>query len=253
MKRLITLMVLASSLFQVAKAQDSLKIMSYNLRFGERASMVEIGEYIKSEAPDIVAVQECDWNTGRAAKYNPDGRQYTNILGSTAGMFPLYARTINFSGGYYGIGILSRYPIIRSERIFLPNPENEEQRAMLMADIELPSGKIVTFVCTHLDYVSSDTQVAQVRHILKATRHHDVVFLAGDMNAEPDSKAMTELRKKWDDLTNRDLTFSTDKPEVKIDYIYAKKGSGVELLSTRVADEVRLSDHFPIISEVVIK
>ena len=42
-----------------------LRVMSYNLRFGEIASMTEIGSYIKSLDADIVALQECDWDTHR--------------------------------------------------------------------------------------------------------------------------------------------------------------------------------------------
>ena len=79
------------------------------------------------------------------------------------------------------------------------------------------------------------------------------VFLAGDMNAEPESEEMQLLRKKWTDLTDREYTYHTDKPEIKIDYIYARPADEIEFTDTRVCKEVRLSDHFPVISWVKIK
>ena len=79
------------------------------------------------------------------------------------------------------------------------------------------------------------------------------VFLAGDMNAQPDSPEMAFLRKGWDDLTNRELTYSTMKPSMKIDYIYSRKGNGVKLLETSVGKEKILSDHFPVIADIEMK
>ena len=43
------------------------------------------------------------------------------------------------------------------------------------------------------------------------------------------------------------------KPEIKIDYIYAKPGEKVDLLETRVCVDVILSDHFPVISTIVLR
>ena len=66
MKKILFTALLAISATVAAFAgekDDTLKIMSYNLRFGELATMKQIGEYIASEAPDIVALQECDWDT----------------------------------------------------------------------------------------------------------------------------------------------------------------------------------------------
>ena len=166
-------------------------------------------------------------------------------------MFGIYGKTIDYRGGYYGIGLLSRYPIVRSERVFLPNIGKKEQRAMLIADIQLPDGKIITYICTHLEVSSAELRLEQVKFIQKKVKSiKNPVFLAGDMNAEPDSPEMAFLRKGWDDLTNRELTYSTMKPSMKIDYIYSRKGNGVKLLETRVCKERLLSDHFPVIADI---
>ncbi len=237
-----------------ADKPDTLKIMTYNLRFGELSSMTQIGEYIASESPDFVALQECDWATRRKRAPHQHGVKFVNELAYRSGMFGLYGKSIDYAGGYYGIGLLSRYPIIRSERVLLPNDGKTEQRSMLIADVELPSKQIVTFICTHLEVKSSRMRQEQVRFINKHLKDiRNRIVLCGDMNAEPSSAEMQMLRKDWAYLTDDELTFSTMQPYTKIDYIWSRPASSVELLSTRVCKDVKLSDHFPVISEIAIK
>ena len=255
-KAIFTLFVLFSTAYAVfaGSRADTLKVMSYNLRFGELASMKQIGEYIAGESPDLVALQECDWDTRRTRAPHQHGVKFVNELAYWSGMFGLYGKSINYAGGYYGIGLLSRYPILRSERVLLPNDGKTEQRSMLIADIELPSGRILTFVCTHLEVKTSKMRQEQVRFInkyLKGVRNQ--IILCGDMNAEPSSEEMMMLAKDWANLTDTQLTYSTMKPQTKIDYIWSKPSSKVVLLSTRVCKDVKLSDHFPVLSEIVIK
>ena len=233
---------------------DTLKLMTYNLRFGELASMQQIGEYIASEGPDIVALQECDWATNRTRAPHQNGVKFVNELAYHTGMFGVYGKSINYAGGYYGIGLLSRYPILRYERVLLPNDGKTEQRSMLIADIELPGGKVITFVNTHLEVKTSQMRVEQVKYIEDYLKDcPNQIFLAGDMNAVPDTEEMQMLRQDWTDLTDRVYTYHTSEPEIKIDYIYAKPGEKVELLETRVCVDVILSDHFPVISTIVLR
>ncbi len=235
-------------------AGEPIKVMSYNLRFGELASMESIGAYIASEAPDFVALQECDWDTYRERAPKQNGVKFVNVLAHETGMFGLYGKTIDYKGGYYGIGLLSKYPIIRSERVLLPNDGKTEQRAMLLADVEMPDKSIVTFISTHLEVKSSELRVEQVKFINKYLRKiKNQIVLCGDMNAEPDSEEMTILRKDWADLTDREKTFHTDRPTIKIDYIYSKPKKNVELVKTKVCKDIKLSDHFPVISYIEIK
>lgn len=233
---------------------DTLKIMTYNLRFGELAPMEQIGQFIASQNPDIVALQECDWATYRERAPHQNGVKFINVLAAESGMFGIYGKSIDYKGGYYGIGILSRYPIIKSERVLLPNDGKTEQRSMLVADIELPGGKMLTFVCTHLEVSSSELRVAQARFIdawLEENGRDGMVFLAGDMNALPESEEMTYLREGWTDLTDREFTFHTSNPSTKIDYIYGRPAGRLELLYTGLCTDTKLSDHFPVVSSVI--
>ena len=254
-RRIITLIgiFLASvAVMSAAEKGDTLKLMTYNLRFGELASMEQIADYISSQQPDIVALQECDWATNRTRAPHQNGVKFVNELAYHTGMFGIYGKSINYAGGYYGIGLLSRYPILRYERVLLPNDGKTEQRSMLIADIELPDGQVITFVNTHLEVKTAQMRIEQVQFINEYLKDcPNQLFLAGDMNATPDTEEMEMLRQGWTDLTDRVFTYSTSKPQIKIDYIYAKPAENVELLGTAVNEGVMLSDHFPVISTIV--
>ncbi len=252
MKRISSLLLLGLVCCLSFAGERQLKVMSYNLRFGELASMEELGRYILSESPDIVALQELDWATYRELAPHQHGVKFINELADATGMFGLYGKAIDYKKGYYGVGILSRYPIVRSERILLPNPGNHEQRIMLVADIELPEGEIVTFVSTHLAVETAGARMAQVRFIIRELKGRGHYILAGDMNAEPDSPEMQYLGKYWKNLTNDDLTYSSSRPEIKIDYIFGRPAKDFKLESTMVVGETKLSDHFPIISNITV-
>ena len=255
-RRIITLIgiFLASvAVMSAAEKGDTLKLMTYNLRFGELASMEQIAGYISSQQPDIVALQECDWATNRTRAPHQNGVKFVNELAYHTGMFGIYGKSINYAGGYYGIGLLSKYPILRYERVLLPNDGKTEQRSMLIADIELPGGKVITFVNTHLEVKTAQMRIEQVQFINEYLKDcPNQLFLAGDMNAIPDTEEMEMLRQCWSDLTDRVFTYSTSKPQIKIDYIYTKPAENVELLGTAVKEDVKLSDHFPVISTIVL-
>lgn len=255
MKRLIMILALSLSALVVSAQQcDTLKLMTYNIRYGELASMESIADYISSEKVDIVALQECDWNTHRGDAPRQNGVMFLNELAYYSGMFGIYGKAINFSGGYYGIGILSRYPILRYERVLLPNDGRTEQRTMLIADVELPGGKVVTFVNTHLEVMTSQMRIDQVNFINEYLKDClNVLFLAGDMNAEPDSHEMQLLYEKWSSLTDQEKTFPSHSPDVKLDYIYSRESDQVELVGTEVKKGVTLSDHLPVISTVILR
>ena len=256
MKRLvsfISILFASVALLSATEKGDTLKLMSYNLRFGELASMEQFAQYISSEQPDIVALQECDWATKRTRAPHQNGVRFVNELAYHTGMFGVYGKSINYAGGYYGIGLLSKYPILRFERVLLPNDGKTEQRSILVADIELPGGRVITFVNTHLEVKTAKMRIEQVEFIKEYLKDcPNQLFLAGDMNAIPDTKEMEMLREEWKDLTNRVFTYHSSRPEIKIDYIYTKPAENVELLSTEVKEDVKLSDHFPVISTIVL-
>lgn len=259
MKHFKTLLILTlfctSQNILFAQTADTLKVMTYNLRFGELATLEQFATYIKGETPDIVALQECDWKTNREMAPKQAGKAFVNELAYHTGLFGLYGKAIDFKGGYYGIGLLSKYPVIKSERIYLPNPEpKKEQRVMLVAELEMPDQSILTFICTHLEVASAEARKEQIQFINQiVSKIKTPVILAGDFNATPNEEAIKNGFANWTNATDTTFTYSTMKPEVKIDYIYGYPQKSVKVISTRTDYGSKLSDHFPVCSNVIIK
>lgn len=100
--------------------------MTYNIQYGNGASLEEIAALIREQNPDFVALQEVDCKTRREyVSARQHGRDFITELGQLTGMFPLYGKTIPLTGGFYGIGILSSRPCIRTEKTMLPKADRE--------------------------------------------------------------------------------------------------------------------------------
>jgi len=231
-----------------------LKVLSYNLRFGELASLEELAAFIKAQNPDVVALQEVDCRTYRDRAPNQHGKDFATELGFRSGMIAAYGKTIPYAGGYYGIAILSKYPLAKVERIYLPKTENgKEQRAVLVADVEYRDGAYFTFASTHLDYTNTEERQVQVDKLNDVLLNKEYpVVVAGDFNARPDSKEISEGMVAWTIASDMEPTIPASAPRNTIDYIFCypkDKWGVVEASTTRV----ELSDHLPVSAVVELK
>ena len=231
--------------------RKDLKIVCYNIRFGELASLEEIAEFIKSEDADIVALQEVDVKTNREMAPHQNGKDFITELGFHSGMLTAYARTIDYSGGYYGIGILSKFPFKQTRKIMLPFPQGaREQRAMLIADIELPDGKTISFVSTHLDHSISEVRQSQVQQINETLKDNPYpVIVAGDFNAVPGSPEIKEGMSEWGQACSLDYTAPANAPRVKIDYIFYYPKEKWQVTESKTPT-ISLSDHLPVVARL---
>lgn len=247
-----TLFLLLICEFAVMAQQDTirLKVMTYNLRFGELASLDELASHIKSFKPDFVALEEVDVHTVRKRAAHQNGKDFIAELAYKTGMFGLYGKTIDYAGGYYGIGILSKYPYTKVEKVMLPNPEKVEPRAILEGTFDV-NGDTIIFASTHLDVTAESTRNLQAKVLCNhfANRPYPVI-LGGDFNARHYSHAITKImNKSWVDLTNSDLSFPAWKPTIKIDYLFARPMKGWSVIRTQTVQS-QLSDHLPIVTEL---
>lgn len=231
-----------------------LKVLSYNLRFGELASLEELARFIKEQNPDIVALQEVDCHTQRDRTPQQHGKDFATELGFRTGMLSAYGKTIPYAGGYYGIAILSKYPFAKVERIYLPKTENgKEQRAVLVADIEYREGEYITLASTHLDHTNTEERQVQVKKLNEVllTKPNPVI-VAGDFNAHPDSKEISEGMSPWKIVSNMKPTIPAKTPRATIDYIFCyPKDKWME--TDAITYDVQLSDHLPISAVIELK
>lgn len=120
MKKAITaiLLGLIVSMYSCAR---KLTVMSYNVHHCEgmdnKVDEERIARIISVNQPDVVAIQELDSVTKRCPAYQ------LQVLGEKTGMYYTYAKSIDYGGGKYGIGILSKERPICVKRIPLPGAE----------------------------------------------------------------------------------------------------------------------------------
>lgn len=239
--------------WSIMNAQDTLRlrVMTYNIRFGELATVDRLAEHIKSFKPDFVALEEVDVNTDRSLAPHQNGRNIISELAGKSNMFGLYGKTINFNKGYYGIAILSRYPYIHVNKLNLPNPQGTEPRVLLEALFEIGEADTIIFAATHLDVKDEKTRRLQAEYITDYFKNFSCpVIIAGDFNAKPDSETIKGIMSSnWFDATDSSLTFPAREPKIKIDYIFARPEKGWSLIKSQ-AVRSELSDHSPIISDL---
>ncbi len=232
---------------------DTIRVMTFNLHAGHDATLQQIGLLIKQYQPDFVALQEVDQNTHRSNCPHQNNRDFITELAYFSGMEGLFGPTIEFSGGHYGIGLLTRHQFADVHNIKLPRPDTRmEQRGLLQGNFILPDGDTITIACTHLEAFDSVSRVAQAEFLLKhfANSSHPVI-LAGDFNASPDDDAIRLLTSQWQDCTAGDFTFSVNNPNEKIDYIMAHPSRAWQVIESQVLP-VELSDHYPVIATLVV-
>lgn len=252
MKRHLALIALVCLSLSTVRAAEpvTLKVMTYNVAAGREASLEELAGYIRSVQPDLVALQELDRMTGRNGNEQKD---FATTLGHLTGMFPLFGKTLDFMGGHYGIGILSRFPYVNILKTILPKISAEEEtRALLAAEIELSTGDTILFVCTHIDFSTPETRMLQlgtVTYLLDGAPYP--VLLGGDFNSLPDSPEILTRMAAWQPLSGPEYTHPSQGPEtrIRIDYLYGYPAARWKLVSSQV-DDVQLSDHRPVVSTV---
>lgn len=237
---------------------QTVTVMTYNIRhasppsYPNKIDVDTVAGVIKKHQPDIVALQEVDVYTGRSGKELHEAQ----AIAEKAGLHASFGKTINFSGGAYGIAVLSKYPIDSSKTMALPSANDKtERRALQLTYLRLPGDTKLVFACTHLDAESSDEsrllQMATIDSVLVAIPYP--VLLAGDFNAEPESQVIKKLDKHFQRSCMQDCghSFSSDHPEKTIDYIAGRKSDGFILGRHQVLPEAYPSDHLAVMAEVI--
>ena len=228
-----------------AQAQNTLKLMSYNIKNANGMDNVcnfqRIANVINNASPDVVAIQEVDSMTNRS------GQKY--VLGEIAErtqMHGYFAPAIDYDGGKYGIGLLTKQVPLRLQT--LPLPGREEARTLILAEFA-----DYIYCCTHMSLTEEDRMKSL--ELVKAFTSSSTkpLFLAGDMNAEPESGFIKELQKDFQILSNpKQHTFPAPNPKETIDYIATLKqnAKGFAVISAKVINEPMASDHRPILVEL---
>ncbi|GHV51397.1 hypothetical protein FACS1894181_13170 [Bacteroidia bacterium] len=226
------------------KGDGALRIMCYNVHnfvgMDGLRDYQRIADVINEAAPDVVAIQEAD-----SAAQRSGGAYTLKELAGRTSMIPTYAPAIDFQGGKYGVGILSKEKPLSVRQT--PLPGREERRTLLLVEFET-----YVLACTHFS-LNAEDRLASVALINEAVKGiTKPLFLAGDMNSVPDSPPQVALRQTFNILN--DITQNTIpvvNPSKCIDYIYQyRNGKDCSVLKRQVIPEEMASDHLPLFVDV---
>ncbi|MDE7408369.1 MAG: endonuclease/exonuclease/phosphatase family protein [Muribaculaceae bacterium] len=226
----------------------TIRIASYNLHACSPSGSTEANypNVIKAIGlidSDYMALQELDSCNSRHNDYQ------ARILGENTDMNYIFGKTIDYRGGAYGIGMLSRKKPISTAIIQLPG---KEPRAAIIAESDS-----LIFISTHLCVANDRNQVESfnilnryAEEILKPKGKP--ILLAGDLNSTtlPD-----EATSHWRILSTSEGTFWSKNS--RIDYVLEYTGTDkpVQLVHAVLPayPEIELrdvSDHLPIFIDI---
>lgn len=258
---------------------SKIKIVSFNFRTWFGADGDEINNYVHRvgpifekffvEMPDVVGFQEV---TARQMIY------LERILAEY--QFVGQYRDADFGGEGTFIAVRKdRFQILGfntfwlSPTPYVPGSRFEEQSTCpricnVVRLLHKETGKIFRMFNTHLDHIGEEARVLGMKCILTEVERLNAIapfptVITGDMNATPESKAMTMCREFAPvHLTDVTAEFPTTfhgfgmKENIKIDYIYMSDELSSKVTAIGKWDDVThgcyLSDHYPIWAEVDI-
>jgi endonuclease/exonuclease/phosphatase family metal-dependent hydrolase len=232
-----------------------LRVVTYNIRHAlgtdNQVDLNRVGQVLQRLTPDIVALQEVDRGATRSG-----GVDQAAVLGQQLGLHQAFGSFMEFQGGQYGMAILSRYPILKSTAIKLP--EGNEPRVALAAELQMPDGSQLLVVNVHFDWVRDDrfrwAQAEAVKLFLETWP--TPYLLLGDFNDLPESRTLKMLGRDLLEAAkpaNDRFTFSSTTPEIEIDYIFAGPANRWNVDAVEVIQERTASDHRPVVATLKLR
>lgn len=257
--RLSVVLALAAGVACASAPRDPVapvRVLVYNIHAGTDANRVSnlerVAAVIRGSRADIVLLQEVDNRTRRSGRIDQ-----LDSLRKLTGMQGVFGKTIDYDGGEYGLGILSRWAILTSvlEPLPVPAPHSRyEARGALVALIEGPLGRI-RVIDTHLDASRDAYRTEQATRLATIARGSPTAdLLGGDFNSEPDDGVVGILRSAgFGDAypgcgVMPGFTFPVAVPVKRIDYLMIS--SSWTCRAATVLDS-QASDHRAVLFELV--
>lgn len=162
------------------QTSTEVRVLSFNTHrsLGPPGSLEAVAREIAAVQPDIVLLQEIDRFHGRTGGVDQPAR-FAELLD----MDQAFGANVVQGNGQYGVAILSRFEILDSGNVLLPNAPGGEQRGLLWATVEI-GGQQVRLYNTHLQNKIVGLREAQARHIAAVLAEDELpAILGGDMNA----------------------------------------------------------------------
>jgi len=228
--------------------ETKLKLMTFNMHRGidknGRLDLGAIAEVITASDANIIALQEVERYSIRTGF-----QDQIKKLSEKTEMNYAYSKSTNILNGEYGNGLLSKYPIEEYKAIDLPS--YGEQRTVLRAIINVNGLRLVVYN-THLGLKAIERE-EQLEFIMQMISEETLEYiLMGDLNTKINKlKMVTDTMK--DSAQNSEKlqqsTFEEEGIQERIDYIFVSSNIKVVNYDVILSEA---SDHYPVISEIVM-
>ncbi len=231
-----------------------MRIMSFNTLFCTNYFTKEIdfnamAEVIKKCNPHIVGLNEM---YGKSCMEEYDSQ--TEKLSALSGLpYFEFAEACTLEEGTFGNGFLSKMPYISAEVIPVPEEEIKtgdqlyESRCLLK--MRYDDG--LTVLVIHFG-LNKDEHIHAVNTVLENLEDEKCILM-GDFNVTPDKEVLKPIQERMTDTADfiqmPCLTFPSDNPFKKIDYIFVSKD--IKVISADIP-YIAVSDHLPCIAEIEI-
>lgn len=239
---------------------NSIRIATYNTHRCEgnlsqsasidRSHYDKTAEVIKRMQPDVIALQELDSVTTWHLAFQ------LQELATRSGLNYTYNYTINYRGGKYGNGILSKEKPAKVTHVDLVGEEHRKMCVAEFADYVF----IATHFC-HLNDANRKASAVIINNFINTNYagYNKPIYLAGDLNeSNLNSEMFKELLSKWEIISTGNVTFiGTGSTAKRLDYVLAYKGNNApyEVLGTATPSYSGLdlnfvSDHLPVLVDI---
>lgn len=233
------------------KEELPLRIMDYNIHMGFNIKgyldLEKIARVIEGNGADVVALQEV--SRGWVINGSVDTLQWL------ADRLDMHYIFMPASDAVWGNAVLSKYPMKLVKSGFLPRMDVPLRRSYLIVTVEIPDGKNINILCTHLHQIKEEGEVRekQVQELLKQWDGLERTAIMGDFNAEKGDEEIEMMYSAGlidsqlaSGMENK-LTWTHYEPFKRIDYIWVTPDLKISNLKVPYST---VSDHLPIVVNV---
>ena len=173
---------------RVADAPKPLRIATWNIRAAQSAPVEMLGAEMRAMQADLFALQEVDVRTRRGS-FVDEPVELAKILG----FHYVFAASIKWDEGHYGLAVLSRWPLTKVRRHRLDGSPEAEPRIVLDVTV-CAGGRPLRVLNHHADRrtVSRALGFANLSRIINNDVGRGLLVL-GDLNEYPDAPGVRGL------------------------------------------------------------